>query len=84
MIERAAIFTEGMQLELGDWLRKLEAATPIIATPNKLDPVERAHILAVLEHTGWRVSGPQGAAERLGMPRTTLESRMQKLGIVRT
>jgi formate hydrogenlyase transcriptional activator len=41
------------------------------------------HILAVLESTGWRVSGPRGAAELLALRPTTLESRMKKLGIAR-
>ena len=38
---------------------------------------------AVLELTGWRVSGQRGAAEHLGMKPTTLEARMKKLGITR-
>ncbi len=44
---------------------------------------ERAHILSVLETTSWRVQGEGGAADLLGMKRTTLESRMIKLGIHR-
>jgi transcriptional regulator with GAF, ATPase, and Fis domain len=48
-----------------------------------LEDVERQHILAVLEQTGWRVSGRQGAAELLGLKPTTLESRMARLGIRR-
>ena len=49
----------------------------------KLDQVEKRHIVAVLEQTGWRVRGAGGAAEQLGLKPTTLESRMQKLGINR-
>jgi hypothetical protein len=45
---------------------------------------ERAHILATLEGTRWTVGGPNGAAARLGLPRTTLIAKMQKLGITRT
>ena len=48
-----------------------------------LEDVEREHIVAVLEQTGWRVSGDRGAAKVLGLKRTTLESRMKKLGIAR-
>ncbi len=45
---------------------------------------ERDHILKTLEHTRWVVSGPNGAAARLGIKRSTLYFRMQKLGISRT
>ena len=48
-----------------------------------LEEIEREHILAVLEGTGWRVSGEGGAARLLGMKPTTLEARMKKLGITR-
>ena len=41
-----------------------------------------AHILATLKETGWFVSGPNGAATRLGMNRSALQFRMKKLGIV--
>ena len=44
---------------------------------------ERAHILAALEDTRWMVGGRNGAAARLGLPRTTLIAKMQKLGISR-
>jgi formate hydrogenlyase transcriptional activator len=46
-----------------------------------LDDAERKQILAALEQTNWTVAGPDGAAARLGMKRSTLQSRMQKLGI---
>jgi predicted ATPase/transcriptional regulator with GAF, ATPase, and Fis domain len=48
-----------------------------------LEETERARILEVLEETKWRVSGPRGAAVRLGLKPTTLESRMKRLGIKR-
>ncbi len=48
-----------------------------------LEEKERAHILEVLESVNWRVSGEGGAAQRLGLNRTTLEARMKKLGISR-
>ena len=48
-----------------------------------LDDMERHHIIAVLEKTGWRVGGKNGAAEILGLKRPTLYSRMKKLGISR-
>lgn len=52
-------------------------------TSGKMEDVERAHILSVLKKTGWRISGKSGTAEILGMKRTTLHSKMQKLGIQR-
>jgi len=41
----------------------------------------RAHIVRVLERTGWRIKGPKGAAAALGLNPATLYSRMKKLGI---
>jgi len=51
--------------------------------PNTLCDVERAHIVRILKDTNWKLSGMDGAAARLGMPRTTLISRMHKLGLSR-
>jgi formate hydrogenlyase transcriptional activator len=51
---------------------------------NVLEDAERKHILDVLQETGWVVAGPNGAAIRLGMKRSTLQLRMRKLGISRS
>ena len=48
-----------------------------------MEDVEREHIRAVLKETRWVLSGPRGAATRLGLNRSTLYFRMKKLGIVR-
>jgi formate hydrogenlyase transcriptional activator len=48
-----------------------------------LEEAERGHILSTLKETKWVISGPRGAAARLGMNRSTLQFRMRKLGIVR-
>jgi formate hydrogenlyase transcriptional activator len=48
-----------------------------------LEDLERRHIIKVLEKTGWRISGSNGAAEILGIKRTTLQSRIKKLEIKR-
>ena len=82
VIERAVILSQGSQLDLGEWLPKsnVSAGGSSIST---LEDLERAHILAVLERTGWRVSGERGAAKLLGLKPTTLEARMKKLGITR-
>jgi len=45
--------------------------------------MERAHILAALKDSRWIMSGPRGAAQRLGINRSTLQFRMKKLGIER-
>jgi formate hydrogenlyase transcriptional activator len=81
VIERAVILTQGTRLALGDWFS--EAAPPPSAEPVTLEDADRAHILKVLGEAAWRVSGKGGAAERLGVKPTTLESRMKKLGITR-
>jgi len=52
-------------------------------TPLTLADAERAHIQRILTDTNWTLSGRNGAAARLGMPRTTLISRMQRLGITK-
>jgi transcriptional regulator with GAF, ATPase, and Fis domain len=49
----------------------------------RLTDVERDHIRGVLESTGWRIRGVGGAADRLGLRPTTLETRMAKLGLTR-
>jgi formate hydrogenlyase transcriptional activator len=48
-----------------------------------LEEAERQHILRALEEAQWVVAGPHGAAARLGMPRSTLQRRIQQLGLVR-
>jgi transcriptional regulator with GAF, ATPase, and Fis domain len=50
----------------------------------KLVDLEKEHISNVLETTGWRIRGAGGAAERLGLKATTLETRMAKLGLKRS
>jgi transcriptional regulator with GAF, ATPase, and Fis domain len=75
--------SRGSTLELGDWIAPRGATGPAITGVNTLRETERHQILAALEETRWRVSGPSGAAIRLGLKPTTLEARMKKLGIVR-
>jgi PAS domain S-box-containing protein len=82
VIERAVVLSEGSVLAMPDWPRRPEA-TDEPTRVSTLEEVERLHIVRVLEATGWRVSGKQGAAALLGVPATTLESRMKRLGIVR-
>jgi formate hydrogenlyase transcriptional activator len=54
-----------------------------VTSGSTLADAERAHIVRVLRETGWVLGGPNGAAARLAMKRTTLQSKMKKLGISR-
>ena len=79
VVERAMIVTSGHNLTI-----------PIPALPSsalrrsvKLADVEKEHVLSVVEGCRWRIRGVDGAAERLGLRPTTLETRMAKLGIKR-
>lgn len=79
IIERAMILTAGDTLHV-----ELPSASQSTPSPRMtLMEVERAHILRVLQETGWRIRGPHGAAEILGTKPTTLEARMARLGIKR-
>jgi DNA-binding NtrC family response regulator len=81
VIERAVIRSSGPRLDIP--IEELRASScSNAAMTQTLAEAERSHILNVLEQTKGIVSGPNGAASRLGLPRTTLVSRMQKLGIV--
>jgi PAS domain S-box-containing protein len=81
VVERALIVAEGPALRIEP--PSLAPAAQDSAELLTLDEVQRRHIRAVLEKTGWRVSGERGAAAVLGLKPTTLESRMAKLGIRR-
>ncbi len=58
-------------------------ALPASASIATMEEAERQHILRALRQTQWRIAGPRGAANLLGMKRTTLQARMRKLGIRR-
>jgi len=87
LIERAVIVSRGSRLEIP--LSELEQAARLAATieaPRRLttlEEAEREHIRQALHEANWQVGGPSGAAVRLGMKRTTLQSKMAKLGIER-
>jgi transcriptional regulator with GAF, ATPase, and Fis domain len=90
-IQRAMILSPGPVLELREGLTRQPRVTrkhkPVRdeaqTTSSTLDDVQREHIIRVLEDCDWRVRGATGAAERLGLHRSTLQSRMRKLGIER-
>jgi formate hydrogenlyase transcriptional activator len=81
-IERSVILSSGSILRPPLSSLKADAATERQDAVT-LEEAERDHICKTLEQTGWVVSGPNGAAARLGMKRSTLYFRMQKLGISR-
>ncbi len=85
VIERAVILSPGPSLQVprGDLQPAAAQARTPAAAPSTLADAEREHILGVLRETGWVLGGPEGAAARLGMKRTTLQSKMKKLGISR-
>ncbi len=83
LMERAVILTEGHALVVP--LSELRPAVPPQGETkdHTLESAERSHIIRILRETGGRLSGPGGAAHRLGMKRTTLQSKMQRLKITR-
>jgi formate hydrogenlyase transcriptional activator len=83
LIERAMILSKGRTLEVPLVELKRRRRGDHQDRPSTLEAVERAHILRVLGETNWKLAGPRGAAARLGMKRTTLQSLMTRLGITR-
>jgi len=81
-IERSVILSDGTVLcpPLAELKQSAGAESQGATT---LQDAERDHILKILKQTRWVVSGPSGAAARLGVKRSTLYFRMQKLGISR-
>jgi formate hydrogenlyase transcriptional activator len=82
LIERAVIVSPGpvLRVPLSELKLPAEHAFGEMLT---LEAAEREHVLKALEATNWVLGGPRGAAAKLGMKRTTLQSRMHKLGLTR-
>ena len=79
-VERAMIVAKGPRLTIAV---PSEHKTAVSQRSEKLLDVEKEHIKSVLDSVRWRIRGVGGAAEVLGLPPTTLETRMAKMGIVR-
>ena len=86
-LERAVILTRGsvlyvplaeLETKIAEEQEELENSNPT------LQAAEREHILRVLRETKGQIGGADGAAERLGLKRTTLNSKLKKLGIERS
>jgi formate hydrogenlyase transcriptional activator len=84
VIERAVILSAGPMLDIptSDLTRGCRSHNGHSSAATLVE-VERNHILSVLAQTNWVLSGPSGAAARLGMKRSTLQLRLHKLGITR-
>jgi formate hydrogenlyase transcriptional activator len=99
VIERAVVLSSGAALGVDpDWLKAPQPQAPRTSSLERssrselaersprslsMEELERAHILSVLERTGWVIEGPRGAAEILNLNPSTTRSRMKKLGIAR-
>lgn len=79
VLEREAILSKQSVLQLSQPLDANASAN--LNTDLSLDEAQRQHIIAVLELSNWQISGSQGAAVKLGMPESTLRSKMRKLMI---
>ena len=79
VVERAMIVATGPRLTIA----LPQSTSSAVRRTTRLSDVERDHIRAVVESAGWRIRGAGGAADRLGLKPTTLETRMARLGIVR-
>jgi transcriptional regulator with GAF, ATPase, and Fis domain len=93
VIERAVILARGGVLEFDLPVRDAprvprpprpaDQETPEFLTEAEVRQLERENLVAVLEKAGWRVRGPGGAAELMGVKSTTLQSRMRAMGLER-
>jgi formate hydrogenlyase transcriptional activator len=80
VIERSVILSPGRVLQIA-LPETAKSSLPSLRTPRFEESAERERILGALRESGGKVSGPDGAAARLGLRRTTLQSRMKKLHI---
>jgi len=85
LMERAVILSTGptLRVPLEDLSVHAPAGLNGHVEPRTLEEAEREHILRAVKETKWVLSGPRGAATRLGLNRSTLQFRMKKLGILR-
>lgn len=81
VMERSVVMSTAHSLELDLPGELADRADHPFADHPTLEEVQRRYITYILEKTGGRISGPEGAAEILGMKRSTLNARMRKLGL---
>jgi formate hydrogenlyase transcriptional activator len=83
LVERAVILSTGPVLRVPLHDLQAQPAPQVVRGIETLEDAERRHILDALDATNWVISGPKGAASVLGLKRSTLQARMEKLGIRR-
>jgi len=81
LIERTVLFSTGNRLDLDLPLERKAIPWDLFSDYPTLDEIQRRYIHHVLDKTGGKIDGPDGAAEILGMKRTSLYYRMKKLGV---
>ena len=90
VVERSVILSPGkvLQVSLDELQRSSEISGTVYGDKSNqqmtLKDIEREHIIQALAQTNWVVGGPKGAAARIGLARSSLIAKMQKLGISRT
>jgi len=83
LMERSVILSDGNALRVPIEELSSSPEDVLVKTPDSLETAEREHIIRVLRETGGVLSGAEGAARRLGLKRTTLQSKMKRLKITR-
>ena len=83
VIERAVILSRSPLVEIDHQFLSLPRSLSQENVPVNLQEMERLHLLRVLDKTHWKIHGPWGAAELLGVNPSTLRSRLKKLGLKR-
>lgn len=83
-LERSVILSSGPTLQAPLESLSLHRSRPAVpGAPLTLEEAETRHIIAALQEVNWVIGGPKGAAEKLGLKRTTLVAKMRRLGITR-
>ena len=83
MIERACVLAPGSVVDVPDPAASAPAGESTDEESETLEAFERQHLVRILEQSSWRIEGPGGAAERLGLRPSTLRSRLHRLGVRR-
>ena len=83
VIERALILSHESVLRINEQILGSQGDSFAASPPSNLKELGRRHILETLTQTAWHIEGPDGAAARLGLPPSTLRSRMKQFGMKR-